>query len=405
MPEKSLRVYQDRTFFSKMGKTITKLLIPTKIGINNMLISIRRNNVLKTFNNYVEIEKEDDANKKEYIEKKYDNAYSLYLEAIDKNVLDSIYKKVKIDSANEYEKKALSNYYTIIGLKENEYVEYKYKKQKYLLELDYESVKNSNKEKIQENYRKFYVSKMENLYKSLLKQYSIKLSDNITNVDKDIVYDKIFETLEEYIGEILPIKMQIGGNDDYSDIIEEYNKFDTYTIGKLDQVENLTKKSILLGISRRLFTHSLPLVVAELCYIKLLKDTRSLIVDTKIESKREKAYSLLIGIIEDYNIKLLSTKIYWDNPERREEYKQFWKKYKEIEKLKQSNYIKYMQDKEILFVKEDLKRLYSNEKRYYKIIKYYKNKLVSLGAMRQVKNSCVSTGKYVCNSLLANIKS
>ena len=404
MPEKSLRVYQDRTFFSKMGKTITKLLIPTKIGINNMLISIRRNNVLKTFNNYVEIEKEDDANKKEYIEKKYDNAYSSYLEAIDKNVLDSIYKKVKIDSANEYEKKALSNYYTIIGLKENEYVEYKYKKQKYLLELDYESVKNSNKEKIQENYRKFYVSKMENLYKSLLKQYSIKLSDNITNVDKDIVYDKIFETLEEYIGEILPIKMQIGGNDDYSDIIEEYNKFDTYTIGKLDQVENLTKKSILLGISRRLFTHSLPLVVAELCYIKLLKDTRSLIVDTKIESKREKAYSLLIGIIEDYNIKLLSTKIYWDKPEQREEYKQFWKKYKEIEKLKQSNYIKYMQDKEILFVKEDLKRLYSHHILAKNKKKYYKNKLVSLGAMRQVKNSYVSTGKYVGNSLLAKIK-
>ena len=52
MEEKSLRVYSDKKFFTKLTNTITKLLIPTKIGINGMLISIKRNNVLKAYENY-----------------------------------------------------------------------------------------------------------------------------------------------------------------------------------------------------------------------------------------------------------------------------------------------------------------------------------------------------------------
>ena len=75
---------------------------------------------------------------------------------------------------------------------------------------------------------------------------------------------------------------------------------------------------VLIALSRKLFTHSLPLIVAEQCYIKLLKDVRSLIVDTKIAKKREKAYALLIKLIEEYNTKLLSTKVYWDKPEKKE---------------------------------------------------------------------------------------
>ena len=394
MPEKSLSLYQDKTFLNKLGSKLSKLLIPTKLGINGMVISIKRNNLIKAFNNYLQIESEEDSEKKEYIEKKYEEVYTSYLEVLDKHIMNSIYKKVKNETASEFEKEALANYYTVINLKEKEYVEYKYKKQKYLLELDFENIKNSNKEKVIKAYKEFYVSKMESLYKSLLKQFSIKLADNISHYDKEMVYAKIFETLEQYISEILPLKMEIGSSDNYSDIIDEYNKFDNYAIGKLDQVENLNKKVILLGISRRLFTHSLPLVVAEQCYIKLIKDTRSLIVDTKIETKREKAYNLLLNIIEDYNIKLLSTKVYWDKPAQREEYRAFWNKYKSLDSLKKEDYISYMLNKEVLLVKEDLKKVYMNENKYCKIIQFYKNKLVSLNAMRQLKNSYISKGKY-----------
>ena len=50
MEERSLRITgADKTFFNKITNTLTRLLIPTKIGINGMLISIKRNNLLKAF--------------------------------------------------------------------------------------------------------------------------------------------------------------------------------------------------------------------------------------------------------------------------------------------------------------------------------------------------------------------
>ena len=395
MEERSLRVYTDKTFFTKLTSTITKMLIPTKIGINGMLISMKRNNVLKAYEAFMESEKEEDANKKEVIQKKYEDTFSLYLEAIDKHIMDSIYKKVKNDTASEFEKHALSQYYEVIHIKETEYLEYKYRKQKYLLELDYETIKELDKPKLMERYKPFYTAKMDSLYKGLLKHFSIKLADNLTAQNKEEIYEKIFKVLEEYITTILPLKMENENSDTYKQIIEEYEKFENYTVGKLDQNEGIEKRMVLLAISRKLFTHSLPLIVAEQCYIKLLKDVRSLIVDTKVLKKQEKAYSLLIRLIEDYNIKLLSTKIYWDKPAKRDEYKAFWKKYQEIEKTKETNKEEYLKQKEILFIRGDLKEVYQNENKYYKIIKFYKNKLVELGAMKELKNKCISEGSYV----------
>ena len=65
MEEKSLRVYSDKKFFTKLTNTITKLLIPTKIGINGMLISIKRNNVLKAYEAYREAQQESAENQSE----------------------------------------------------------------------------------------------------------------------------------------------------------------------------------------------------------------------------------------------------------------------------------------------------------------------------------------------------
>ena len=391
MEERSLRIYNsEKTFFSKITNTISKLLIPTKIGINGMIIAIKRNNVLKSNETLKSTENKE---KKEILTKKMDEAYALYLESIDKYIMDSIYKKVRNDTATEFEKEALSQYYVITHLKESGYTEYKYKKQIYLIGLDYQNVLNE-KEKIIERYKKFYAEESENLYKGLLKHYSIRLADNITDGEKQEIYNKIFKTLEEYISNILPIKFEIEKNDMYKEILDEFDKFDRFTVGKLDQNDVIEKNMILLGLSRKLFTHSLPLVVAEQCYIKLLKDVRSLIVDTKVLRKQEKAYSLLINIIEEYNAKLLSTKIYWEKPIQREEYKKFWNKYKEIEKIKNKNYDEYIKQKEILFIKSDLNKLYANENKYYKIIKFYKNKLVELGVMRNLFNSYISEGEY-----------
>lgn len=393
MEERSIRVYTDKTFFTKLTSTISKLLIPTKIGINSMLISMKRNNVLKAYEAVMQSEKED-SNQKEIVQKKLEDTFSLYLEAIDKYIMDSIYKKVKNGTATEFEKNALAKYYEVIHIKETEYLEYKYRKQKYLLELDYETVKELDKPKLIEKYQTFYTAKMDSLYKGLLKHFSVKLADNLTYQSKEEIYEKIFLVLEEYITTVLPLKMQNDQADTYKQIIDEYTKFENYTVGKLDQNERIGKRMLLLSISRKLFVHSLPLIVAEQCYIKLLKDVRSLIVDTRVIKKQEKAYSLLIRLIEDYNIKLLSTKIYWDKPAKREQYKEFWKNYQAIQTLKETDYIEYTKQKEVLFIRGDLKEVYQNENKYWKIIQFYKNRLVSLGAMKELKNTYESKGTY-----------
>lgn len=394
MEEKSLRVYTDKKFFTKITNTITKLLIPTRIGINGMLISIKRNNVLKAYENYTEGQEE--ALKQNELEKKYEDCFSLYLESIDKHMMDNVYKKVKNDTATAFEKEALSKYYMVIHLKDTEYLEYKYRKQIFLIQLDYDTVKEMNKEKLTTRYEDFYASRMEALYKKLLKNYSIKLSENLTDKEKNEIYEKIFTAVEEYITDILPIKMrQEPENKLYKEIVEDYKNFERFTVGKLDQNDVIEKNMILLGISRTLFTHSLPLIVAEQCYNKLLVDTRTLIMDTKINRKQEKAYSLLINLIDDYNLRLLSTKIYWDKPSDRENYKKFYEQYKKINALKEKNYLEYSKQKEILFLRAELKEAYKNINRYCRIIKFYKRKLVKFGVMKELKNSFISEGNYI----------
>ena len=392
MEEVSLKVTGvNKGFISKLTKTLSKMLIPTKVSINSMLISIKRNSMIKTYENYLNADSEE----KDIYEKKYEESYAAYLEALDKYVMDSIYKKVKNNTASEFEKKALSKYYGVIALKENEYVEYKFRKQKYLIELDNETVKVSNKEKITEKYNKFYISKMDWLYKGILKNYSIKLADTMKIYDstKEWIYIKIFNTIQEYIDMILSLKFEVDGKEKYNDIIKDYEKYEGFTVGKLDQRDNIEKNMLLLGISRKLFTHSLPLAVAEQCYMKLLKDARSLIQDTKVAAKREKAYNMLINLIEDYNVKLLSTKVYWDNAEEREIFKKFWKKYKEIEKLKEKNFIEYIKRKEVLYIKAEIKKAQKEKFDYTRLIKYYKRKLIDYGAMKEIRGY-ISTGNY-----------
>ena len=395
MEERSLRITgADKTFFTKITNALTKILIPTKIGINGMLISIKRNNLLKAFEIY---NAENENYNKDESDKKYEDAYTAYLEALDKYVLDTIYKKVKNETATQLESTALSQYYGIVQLKESEYLEYKYRKQKYLIELDYEGIKIGTKEKLIERYNQFYISKMDSLYKSILKNYSIKVADNTNIYDstKEWIYTKIFYTLEEYIENILSLKIKIDYDQNLKNIISEYEKYESYMVGKLDTRDNIEKNMVLLGLSRKLFTHSLPLIVAEQCYEKLLKDARSLVQDTKIATKREKAYAMLINLIEDYNIKLLSTKVYWESPKDREEYKKFWNRYQEISKLKETDFIEYIKQKEILFIKNDMKKLDKGKTDYTKLLKYFKRKLVDYGAIREIKNSYKSEGKYI----------
>lgn len=378
MEERSLKVLaNDTTFFNKISNTLTKLLIPTKLGLNGMLITLKRNAVLKAYENYIENENDD---KKENLLNRYEESYTLYLEAIDKYIMDSVYKKVKNGSASSVEQNALSNYYNVVHLKEKDYNEYKARKQKFLIDLDYESILSGGKEKLIKKYKKLYIEKSDELYKSILKNYSVKLADGVKvkSLNQIEVYKNIFFTLDEYVKTILPLKLE---NDfkDFEKIRSDYDELDNYDIGKLDEKDFLEKNMILLGMSRVLFTHSLPLVAADQCYQKLLRDTRNLIITTKQENKKEETFKTLLKIISNYNEKLLSTKVYWEKPEEREIYKKFWNEYKNATSEEQ---------REIAVLKKELHDVTENGPKAKQIRQYYKNKLVEFGVMKQLKNSC-----------------
>lgn len=387
MEERSLRIYQQKTFFSKIGTTISKILIPTRIGFNSVMISVKRNNMLKAYETFKNFS-DDNPEKKAHISQKYEDTFALYLESIDKHVMDTIYKKVKNGTADSFEEEALSKYYMITHLKETQYLEYKYRKQKYLLELDYETIKSSKKEKLIQRYNQFYIEKMDTLYKGILKNYSVQLADNLKTSanDKTEIYDKVFDTVEEYIINILNLKMKSNQYKIEKETLEEYDKYSKFLAGKPDSVDILEKKMIILAISRKLFTHSLPLIIAEQCYQQLLNEVRSELVHSKNERKLKKAYKMLLTILEEYNINLLSTKIYWEKPKDREEYKKFWEEWKKADSPK---------NKEILLIKNDLRKISIDVKRYKLVINAYKRKLVELGVMRELMNKCeTKEGKY-----------
>ena len=77
--------FADKIYFDdKITKTLTKILIPTQIGINGMLISIKRNSVIKAFENY-----------KSELEKKLNNLKNANIEI---GSLEMEYEQLK----NEY---------------------------------------------------------------------------------------------------------------------------------------------------------------------------------------------------------------------------------------------------------------------------------------------------------------
>ena len=234
--ENSLRIYDTkRTFFSKIGSTFSKIFEPTREGINNLIINSKRNNVLKGFKACQNVKEQ----KKAIADRNFEMYYSLYMDAIDDLIINTIYKKVRNNVASEFEKEAMGRYYNIIHLKEDDDIEFKLRKQQYLLSLDFDIVKNTKKQKVYDEYLNFYISQQDILYKKLLKQYSMKMTEKVDINKKIELYDKVFEVLDEYVRNIVSLKKMTD-----EDIVKLYSMYETYEVGKLDQIDTLDKKII-----------------------------------------------------------------------------------------------------------------------------------------------------------------
>ena len=59
-------------------------------------------------------------------------------------------------------------------------------------------------------------------------------------------------------------------------------------MGKLNVQEKILKNMVLIGISRKFFTHSLPLGATEECYNWLITQTREIIIAETNKKKQEK---------------------------------------------------------------------------------------------------------------------
>ena len=183
-----------------------------------------------------------------------------------------------------------------------------------------------------------YVEKMEMIFKTIIKNYSIKLMQNI---DEQKIYDNIFAQIEEYITDVLPYKVELEFENKkmYDSILAKAKELEKYKYeSSTNRVKYIEKNALLLDISRDVFVHSLPLIAAEQCYISLIKETRNLIVKAPDFNKKDEAYKLIINLIQAYNVKLLSKKVYWDSSSTREEYNKFWKEYQRISKLENIDY-------------------------------------------------------------------
>ena len=104
------------------------------------------------------------------------------------------------------------------------------------------------KDKIKQKFQEMYSSKVEGLYKGIIKNYSVKLADIESNKNGSQValYRNIFTTLEDYIRNVLPLKLELDeNNENYNKIIKDYHEFEKFTVGKLDEKEFLDNVDML----------------------------------------------------------------------------------------------------------------------------------------------------------------
>ena len=116
MEERSLRITgASGNIFNRLSNTLTKIINPTKEGINSLLITMKRNNLLKAFEEYKKSEEE------ETVEKKYEEALllvRLFLEESSSRIDEALFLEAQIletKSSVQNIKEAVNDYDIIIS--------------------------------------------------------------------------------------------------------------------------------------------------------------------------------------------------------------------------------------------------------------------------------------------------
>lgn len=177
----SIELYKpNNSALNKIGKLFSIIPNKSKRCINSVNVNMKRNYMIKKYKAFTE----NDKHKEKFIK-----AYNLYIESLSEYMMNKVYKRVKLEVANEYEKEILSEYYYILKIKEESFEEYECRKQKYLMNLDYENIQLD--EKNFQIFKKLYEYNINNIYNKLfnLKKANNELENN---------YEYLISIIEEY---------------------------------------------------------------------------------------------------------------------------------------------------------------------------------------------------------------
>lgn len=272
MQEVDLTIYENKTnIFNKLFKIFLK---SNNESIISNVINRKRNKAVKKYTVYLKNEKKLE---------QFESSYMFYLEAIDEYILNKVYNKVKNRVASEYERELLSKYYVIIQLKDDEYNEYKLRKQIYLLREDYLSTKFNKK--CSRDYKKMYFDTINKKYIDLFKNY-----DNMWNEKKDEQYiKKIVSTFDEYANDALK-KYSIRKD------LENY-----FSLIKSNEIlDYINKHEIQIKLLKQYLTKELSNNIYEELYNELFEHINEWLNENIESDNFEKVFENIVKDIQQY---------------------------------------------------------------------------------------------------------
>lgn len=372
----------DDGVFGKAINNLNKMLYSPSGSFFNIAINSKRNSVVKNFILSESYEKMTSEKKRNNLMSKYEKVYEAYLEMLERYITETIYNKAKKKVTSLKENKLLSSYYEVISLKSTDFVEYKYRRQTLLLEMDWDIILATKQNAFVEKYKKFYLSLVSQLYKSLMRHYAVNLTD--ATKDKQQTYSHIYNLIEDYIKKVLPYEEETETNKRIMEIYKnQIITIDTYNKKFYSEIK---RSVLLLEISKFIFAYSLPMVALDQCYQELIEASRIAVMNTFLDADKFEVYQLLLDLLESYNVNVLSKKIYWDTDLEKEEYVKFFNKYQEFKKLERIDYAEYIRLREVHFIMDDLVKI-KGDKKFEELRKYYRERMVQQKGFRKLKNS------------------
>ncbi len=383
MAELQLKVVKNTGdgIWGKALNNFNKVLYSSGGGLFNIVINSKRNSLLKANANYMEMLNIPNEKKRNAVADKYEKAYDAYLNSLEKYITDTVYTRVQKKVSNLRENRMLSDYYEVNALKGTEYCEYKYRRQIMYLQMDWENILTNKSEYFVSKYKAFYVNVIDQLYKGLMRHYSVKLTNK--NEDKNQIFQKIYDSVEDYIKLVLPYLEETEGR---KQVIESYKKYiQTIDMYAKRDINALKRELYLLELGIGIFTYCLPILATEECYLDIISRAHKAIPNIYITADKFEMYNLLLDSIENYAYNVLDKKNLWDSDEEKNEFKEFWDKLIEYKKLQRIDFNEYKRAREILFINWDRKDLDKQE--YKELRAYYRERLKQLGGLRKFKNS------------------